>query len=128
MTPVSRKIHAFVLCAAIAVAALAFASNSVFAQAVTLLYEDRATDAKTGEIFEAGPGPFEVRWSATGGKFLVKILDANDLELISSAPQSRDGDDAGPMTGNMPFEGPGQFRAVVDASGPWHVRIIQQGR
>jgi len=125
MNLVSKKIHAFVLCAAITVAGFAFASSSAFAQAVKLLYEDRAADAKTSEIFEAGPGPFQIRWSATGGKFLVKILDANNLELVSSAPQSRTEDAAAAMTGNMPFEGPGQFRAVVEAAGPWHLRIVQ---
>jgi hypothetical protein len=29
------------------------------------------------------------------------------------------------MTGKMPFSGPGTFRAVIQASGPWHVRIIE---
>lgn len=128
MNIVSRKIHAFLLVAAISVAAVSFASNSVFAQAVTLLFEDRAADNKAGTIFEAQNGPFEIRWSATGGKFLVKVVDENDLVLLSSAPQQREDASAPPMTGNLPFEGPGKFKMVVEASGPWHVRVIQTTR
>lgn len=128
MTLVSRKIHAFLLIAAISVAAVSFASNSVFAQVVTLLFEDRSTDSKTGTVFEAQNGPFEIRWSATGGKFLVKVVDENDLTLLSSAPQNRTDASSPPMTGNLPFEGPGKFKMVVEASGPWHVRVIQVNR
>lgn len=128
MTLITRKIHALVLTAAIGVATVAFASNSVFAQAVTLLHEDRGNDSKTGAVFESMKGPFEIRWSATGGSFLVKVIDENDLTLISSAPQERKDASAPPMTGNMPFEGPGKFKLVVDGSGPWHIRVIQVNR
>ncbi|MBO6783096.1 MAG: hypothetical protein JJ899_07475 [Alphaproteobacteria bacterium] len=121
MSLVQRKIHALVLAFAMAIALGSFAVSGAIAQ-TTLLYEDRAADAKVGEVFEAD-GRFEIRWSATGGKFLVKVVDQNDIELISSAPQSRE-DDAGPMTGNMPFTGPGNFKIVVEASGPWHVRVV----
>lgn len=116
-----RKLHALVLTAALAIALVSVATTSVFAQ-TTLLFEDRAADVKTSTEF-AAKGPFEIRWSATGGKFLVKIVDKNDIELISSAPQSRE-DDQGPMTGKLPFTGPGVFKIVVEAAGPWHVRVV----
>lgn len=118
-----RKLHALILAAALAVAAISFASTSSFAQVVELLYEQRSADSKEGDLFASKQG-FEVRWTATGGKFLVKILDANDIELASSAPQSRE-DDQGPMTGKMPFPGRGEFKIQVEASGPWHVRIVE---
>ena len=127
MNLVYRKIHALILMAAIVVAVASFASTNAFAQVVTLLYEDRSADSQVGTEFEAGNGPFEIRWSASGGKFLVKLVDGNDLELISSAPQSREDDAAGPMTGKMPFEGPGTFKILVEASGPRHVRVVQIG-
>lgn len=128
MQLVYHKIHALILMAALAVAVASFASTNALAQVVTLLYEDRSADAQVGSEFEAGNGPFEIRWSASGGKFLVKLLDNNDLELISSAPQSREDAESGPMTGKMPFEGPGNFKIAVDASGPWHVRVVQIGQ
>lgn len=118
-----RNIHAIVLTLAIVVALAAIAASNATAQVTELLFEDRAADAKEGEFFEA-EGRFEIRWTATGGQFLVKLLDQNNIELISSAPQSREGDDSPPMTGKMPFAGPGTFKAVVQASGPWHVRIV----
>ncbi len=31
------------------------------------------------------------------------------------------------MTGKMPFEGPDTFKILVEASGPWHVRVVQIG-
>ena len=128
MNLLSRKIHAFLLIAAICVAAVSFASNSVFAQVVTILFEERDADSKTTAVFEAQNGPFEIRWSATGGGFLVKVLDDKDSSLVSSQPQERK--DAGdpPMTGNLAFEGPGTFKLGVVAGGPWHIRVIQTNR
>jgi len=73
--------------AAIVVAVASFASTNAFAQVVTLLYEDRSADSQLGTEFEAGNGPFEIRWSASGGKFLVKLVDGNDLELPPLALQ-----------------------------------------
>lgn len=95
MNLVYRKIHALILMAVIVVAVASFASTNAFAQVVTLLYEDRSADSQVGTEFEAGNGPFEIRWSASGGQFLAKLADGNDLELISSEPQSREEDAAG---------------------------------
>ena len=106
---------------------LSLAANSVHAQVINLLFEARAADAKVGEEFEALNGPFEIHWSATGGKFLVKVLGENGQPKIASDPQPRL-DTEPPMTGKMSFSGPGKLKMVVEASGPWHVRVIQQGR
>lgn len=122
MKLIYRNIHALVLTLAITVALVSFASSSALAQ-TTLLYEQRSADSQQGDLFEAN-GAFQIRWTASGGQFLVKLLDQNNIELISSAPQSREESDAPPMTGNMPFAGPGNFKVVIEASGPWHVRIV----
>lgn len=123
MSLIHRRIHALVLATALAIAAVSFAASDSFAQVTQLLYEQRDADAKVGDVFTAKEG-FEIRWTATGGKFLIKVLDTNDIELASSAPQSRE-DDQGPMTGKMPFTGRGEFKIQVEASGPWHVRVVE---
>ena len=88
MNTLYRKIHTLILLAAVTAAIASFASTGAFAQVDNLLHEDRSADAKVGSEFEAEPDPFEICWSATGGKFLVKVVDGNDLELISSTPAS----------------------------------------
>ncbi len=118
-----RNIHTTVLTIAFAAVLVAIAATGSTAQVTQLLFEDRAADTKEGSLFEA-KGRFEIRWTATGGQFLVKLIDQNGIELISSAPQTREGDEAAPMTGKLPFAGPGTFKAVTQASGPWHVRIV----
>ena len=40
---------------------LSLAANSVHAQVINLLFEDRAADAKVGEEFKALNGPWHVR-------------------------------------------------------------------
>lgn len=124
MNLVYRKIHALVLMATIAVAVVSFASTNAFAL-FTLLYEERSADSKVGAEFEAERGPFEIRWSATGGQFLLKVVDTDDNVVVASPPQSRKDAESGPMIGKLPFEGPGTFKIDVQASGPWHVRIVQ---
>ncbi|MBT6536749.1 MAG: hypothetical protein HOK98_11260 [Rhodospirillaceae bacterium] len=45
--------------------------------------------------------------------------------MIASAPQARDGDDSPPMVGKLPFSRPGKMKFQVEASGPWHIRVIE---
>ena len=124
MNILHSKIHALVLTAALAVAMVSFAANSAYAQVINLLFEDRAADVKIGEEFEALNGPFEIRWSATDGKITVRLLGPDGQPKIAGDPQSRL-DDEPPMIGKMSFAGPGKFKIAVDASGPWHIRVVQ---
>lgn len=103
--------------------ALTLTTDAV-AQATKLVFEQRSQDAVVTDSFEV-TGPFEIRWTATGGKFLVKVLDADsEKEVISSPPQARENEDA-PMTGSLPFTGPDTFKLGVEASGPWHIRVVE---
>ncbi|MBT5569621.1 MAG: hypothetical protein HOJ90_00220 [Alphaproteobacteria bacterium] len=84
-----RQKSALVLTAALAVAMVSFAANSAYAQVINLLFEDRAADVKIGEEFEALNDPFEIRWSATGGKITVRLLGPDGQPKIAGDPQSR---------------------------------------
>ena len=116
-----KNIHAIILTLAFAVAIACFSTSGAFAQATKLLFEKRSADNDLTEFFPAEFG-FEVRWRATGGQFLIKVIDENDKELATSAPQTRD-EDASPMVGSLPIAGRGNFKLQVVASGPWHVRV-----
>lgn len=121
-----RNIHAIVLTTAFAVAIAAFSASGAFAQATKLVFEERASDSKTAVEFET-QGRVEISWRATGGQFKVTVVDPanNDNPLIASAPQKRDGADSPPMVGKMPFARPGTLKLKIDASGPWHVRVVE---
>ena len=127
MQSLYRNVHAIVLTIAFAVAIAAFSISGAFAQqASKLVFEERATDSKTAVEFDT-EGRIEISWRATGGQFKVTVVDPgnNDNALISSAPQQRLNADAPPMVGKLPFSRPGKLKLKIDASGPWHVRVVQ---
>lgn len=125
MQSLSRNIHAIVLTLAFAVAIAGFSASGAVAQATKLVFEERAADSKVAQVFETN-GRIEISWRATGGAFQLTVLDpANDSDLIASAPQSREGSDSPPMTGKLPFSRPGPLKFKIEASGPWHVRVIE---
>lgn len=127
MQSLYKNLHAIVLAAAFVVAVVAFSVSGAFAQqASKLVFEERASDSKTATEFET-EGRIEISWRATGGQFKVSVVDPanNDNALISSAPQQRVNADAPPMVGKMPFSRPGKLKIKVEASGPWHVRVVQ---
>lgn len=125
MQSLSRNIHAIVPTLAFAVAIAGFSASGAFAQATTLIFEERSADSKVAQVFETN-GRIEISWRATGGQFQVTVLDPDgDKKLVASPPQARDGDDSPPMTGKLPFSRPGPMKFKVEASGPWHIRVIE---
>jgi len=125
MQSLFRNIHAVVLTLAFVVAIAGFSASGAIAQATKLVFEERSADSKVAQEFETN-GRIEISWRATGGKFQFTVLDpTNDSKLIASAPQSRDGDDAPPMVGKLPFSRPGKLKFQVEAAGPWHIRVVE---
>ncbi len=125
MHSLSKNIHAIVLTLAFAVAIVGFSVSGAMAQGTKLIFEERAADSKVAQEFET-KGRIEISWRATGGQFQLTVLDPkDDTRLIASAPQSRDGDDSPPMVGKLPFSRPGKMKFQVEASGPWHIRVVE---
>ena len=113
MHSLSKNIHAIVLTLAFAVAIAGFSASGAVAQATKLIFEERSADSKVAQEFETN-GRIEISWRATGGQFQLTVLDpTDDSRLIASAPQSRDGDDAPPMVGKLPFSRPGKMKCQV---------------
>ena len=125
MHSLSKNIRAIILTLAFAVAIAGFSASGAFAQATKLVFEERNADVKVLKEFETN-GRIEISWRVTGGQFQLTVLDpANDSKLISSPPQSREGDESPPMVGELPFSRPDKRKFQVQASGPWHIRVIE---
>jgi len=125
MHSLSKNIHTIILTLAFTIAIAGFTASGAVAQGTKLVFEERAADSKIAQEFETN-GRIEISWRATGGQFQLTVLDpSNDSRLIASAPQSRDGDDSPPMVGKLPFSRPGKLKFQVEASGPWHIRVVE---
>lgn len=125
MHSLSKTIHAIVLTLAFALAIVGLSASGAIAQGTKLVFEERAADSKIAQELETN-GRIEISWRATGGKFQLTVLDPkDDARLIASASQSRDWDDAPPMVGKLPFSRPGKMKFQVEASGPWHIRVVE---
>lgn len=124
MFSLSNKIHAIVLTLALAVAITGLSTSQAFAQEVVVFSEGGA-DNKVTEPFDTD-GSIKIAWRAIGGQFQIFVLNPEDQSVVqSSAPQTRDSNDAAPMLGTMIMSRPGKLQFRIQATGPWFVRVLK---
>ncbi|MBO6782083.1 MAG: hypothetical protein JJ899_02245 [Alphaproteobacteria bacterium] len=87
-----------------------------------VIFQIEGKNARTTGAFRA-QGKFEVRWTARGSTFLVRLLDDEDTILDSSDLQTRG--DVKPKVGKLVNRGPGLFKLSIEATGPWRVRVLK---
>lgn len=125
MTILHRKLHAPLLTAAIAVAAVAFSASGTIAQD-KVVWSLGSSDNHTSEVIST-TGPVEVRWRATGGQFQMSAVDGNtDVTLVAGPPQERVDATEPAMVGGITTLSGGDIKFVIQASGPWFARAVQK--
>ncbi len=68
------------------------------------------------------PGPWEIRWRATGQQFQIFLSDnlGNFLEVVANQ--------AGPGPGGKAMATPGAFTLNITADGPWAIEVVPAGQ
>lgn len=125
MTILHRKIHAFLLTAAIVVAAVALSASGTIAQE-KVVWSLGSTDNHTSEVIST-TGPVEVRWRATGGQFQMSAVDGTTgVTIVAGPPQERVDATEPAMVGGITTLRGGDIKFVIQASGPWFARAVQK--